>query len=330
MTKETTLELLKKVRRAEPVKEEKKRKDNWAQYKPYHINVCSEQIGGYVLLPGDPGRVNKIASEVVERGGKLINIGANGEDNVTKREYKTMTCMLEGEKVSCTSTGIGGPATSIAIEELMQIGAHTLIRVGSTGALHKHIKLGDVIITSGAVRLDGASTHYAPMEYPAVAHPIVMLALVEAAARLSKGNGWTYHVGITAASDTFYPGQCREDSFTGYVPLRFKNTIDEWQRLHVLNYEMETSTLFVMGNALGARAGAVLGVIVNRQTGETPEAKLVDEYTKRAVEVSVEGAKTLIKWDKEGKIELSIDSKWHPGTLACARLLEKFKARNRK
>ncbi|MEM2899950.1 MAG: uridine phosphorylase, partial [Thermoplasmata archaeon] len=264
-------------------------------------------------------------SEFVERGGEVEKIGENS-DYVLKREYKTMTCKIDGERVSCTSTGIGGPATSIAVEELMQIGAHTLIRVGSTGAIHKNIRLGDVIITSAAVRLDGASGHYAPLEYP----PIALLALIEAADRLSKGKAWTYHVGITVASDTFYPGQCREDSFSGYVPLRFKGTFEEWQRLNVLNYEMESATLYTMGNALGARAGCVLGVIVNRQTGETPDASKVDEYTKRAVEVGVEATRTLIKWDKEQKIELSIENKWTPNNLLCKKLLEKYKARNRK
>jgi len=326
----SSLELLKKAKKVERERQVDNKNDRWASYKPYHINVSSQQIGGYVLLPGDPGRVDKIIAEMVERGGKVEKIGDNTLDYVLKREYKTMTCILDGERVSCTSTGIGGPATSIAVEELMQIGAHTLIRVGSTGAIHKNIKLGDVIITSAAVRIDGASGHYAPYEYPASAHPVALLALIDAAYNLSKGKSWTYHVGITVASDTFYPGQCREDSFSGYVPLRFKGTLEEWQRLNVLNYEMESSTLYTMGNVLGARTGCVLGVIVNRQTGETPDASKVDEYTKRAVEVGVEGIRTLIKWDREQKIELSIDNKWNPNELLCKKLLEKYKARNRK
>lgn len=127
------------------------------------------------------------------------------------------------------------------------------------------VNLGDIIVDKAAVRLDGTSQHYAPLEFPAVASFEVTTALVLAA----KNAGALYHLGIAASSDTFWPGQERYDSFTGYVPRRFRGTMQEWQALGVLNYEMETSALFVTSQALGLEAGAVCGVVVKRTQSES-------------------------------------------------------------
>lgn len=298
-------------------------KKHWENFMPFHIGVSPKQIGKYVLLPGDPGRVEKIAEYIKGCGGKLEKIG---RDNwISNREFTTMTMKFNDTRVSIVSTGIGGSSTSIAMEELMQIGAHTMIRVGSTGSIQSYVQTGDVIITSGSVRLDGASKDLAPVEYPAVAHPIVLMALIDAAEKVSKGKDWTYHVGITASCDTFYQGQCRTDSFTGYIPKRLQSTIDEWNRLNVLNYEMETSTVLTLGNVFGARTGAVEGVIVSRLEKEMPEGAVIKDVEERAIEVAVVGLKNLIRWDKTKKIDLSIDNRYVPKNLECGKFLKKYK-----
>ena len=174
-----------------------------------------------------------------------------------KREFCTYLAEIKGKKLLITSTGIGGPSTSIAIDELAQLGIGTFIRVGTTGAIQDYINIGDVIITSGSVRLDGASTHYAPIEYPAVAHYEVLNALIEGAKKVKV----KYHVGITASSDTFYPGEERKDSFSNYVLRRFQGATKEWQKLHVLNYEMESSTVLTLTASMGLKGGCITGVV---------------------------------------------------------------------
>ena len=186
-----------------------------------------------------------------------------------KREFCTYLAEIKGKKLLITSTGIGGPSTSIAIDELAQLGIGTFIRVGTTGAIQDYIDMGDVIITSGSVRLDGASTHYAPIEYPAVAHYEVLNALIEGAKKVKV----KYHVGITASSDTFYPGEERKDSFAKYVLRRFQGATKEWQKLHVLNYEMESSTVLTLTSSMGLKGGCITGVV--NKTG-------MDKITKRA------------------------------------------------
>lgn len=233
--------------------------------KIYHVNLEKPQLEGatLALLPGDPFRVGKIAEAVRGMHGGEI------EELAWKREYRTFLCRLPGKAVLVTSTGIGGPSTSIAVEELAMLGITTFLRVGTTGAIQEHIRVGDVICTTGSVRLDGASTHYAPLEYPAVANIDVVNAIRKGAA----AHGIPCHCGITASADTFYPGQERYDSFTGYVPRRFQGTLEEWKRLHVLNYEMESATLLTLTSAFGLRGGCVAGIIVNRALSENISAE---------------------------------------------------------
>jgi uridine phosphorylase len=182
-----------------------------------------------------------------------------------------------------TSTGIGGPSASIAIDELAQLGVRTFLRVGTTGAIQADIDIGTVIITTGAVRLDGASTHYAPIEYPAVAHPDVVQAAAEAAAAL----GVPFRTGVSASTDTFYPGQERYDSYSGYVPRHFKGITEEWRQLHVLNYEMESSTVLTLTAAMGLRGGCVAGVVVNRARSENVTKADLETGESNAVRVAV-------------------------------------------
>jgi uridine phosphorylase len=192
-----------------------------------------------------------------------------------------------------TSTGIGGPSTSIAVEELAHLGVRTFLRVGTTGAIQPEIAIGDVIVTAGAVRLDGASTHYAPLEYPAVAHHEILRALVDAADEI----GCSYHVGVTASSATFYPGEQRHDSFSGYVLRRFQGATEEWRRLHVLNYEMESATLLTMCSAMGLRAGCLTGV-VNVVGGEAICESELGRGEQSAIGVAVAGLRRLVKAER--------------------------------
>jgi uridine phosphorylase len=188
------------------------------------------------------------------------------------------------------STGIGAPSTSIAVEELAQLGVRTFLRVGTTGAIQPEIDVTDVIVTTGSVRMDGASGHFAPYEYPAVAHYDCVHALVESAHEL----GHTTHIGITVASDTFYPGQERYDTVSGYVRRSLRGSRDEWAALHVLNYEMESATLFTQCSTNGWRAGMVAGVLVNRTTQEMPDPAVHDRVESNAVRTVVEAARRLL------------------------------------
>ncbi len=249
----------------------------------YHLNVDSATIEGaaVALLPGDPGRVESIARTApFERARELA----------FKREYRTWIAYLGDVPVLVTSTGIGGPSASIAIDELAQLGVRTFLRVGTTGAIQTDIDIGTVIVTTGAVRLDGASTHYAPIEYPAVAHHDIVHAAIEAA----RGLGVPYRAGVSASCDTFYPGQERYDSFSGYVPRRFQGATEEWRRLHVLNYEMESSTVLTMCAALGLRGGCVAGVVVNRARSENVTKHDLEIGEANAVRVSTASVARLV------------------------------------
>jgi len=250
----------------------------------FHLGLTRGDLEGaaVAILPGDPGRVEKIATRL-DRATALAS----------NREYTSWLGFAGDAPVVVCSTGIGGPSTSIAVEELAQLGVRTFLRVGTTGAIQDDIDVADVIVTTGAVRLDGASTHFAPLEYPAVAHFDCAAALVAAA----DGLGITRHVGVTASSDTFYPGQERYDTVSGYVNRRFAGSRAEWQSLHVHNYEMEGATLFTMCAANGWRAGMVAGVLVNRNQQEIPDASVHARVEDAAVSVVVEAARRLATSD---------------------------------
>ncbi|MCG6396405.1 uridine phosphorylase, partial [Vibrio alginolyticus] len=197
---------------------------------------------------------------------------------------------LDGKAVIVCSTGIGGPSTSIAVEELAQLGIRTFLRIGTTGAIQENINVGDVLVTTAAVRLDGASLHFAPMEFPAVADFECTTALVNAA----KAAKATVHIGVTASSDTFYPGQERYDTFSGRVTRRFKGSMKEWQEMGVMNFEMESATLLTMCASQGLRAGMVAGVIVNRTQQEIPDEAKMKKTESNTLDIVVEAARHLI------------------------------------
>lgn len=223
----------------------------------YHVGFAKKNLQGAVIavLPGDPGRVEPLAE----------SLGESAEFIASHREYTSWLARVDGAPVLVCSTGMGGPSVAICLEELARMGITHVIRVGTTGAMQEKINLGEVIINKASVRLDGTSSHYAPEAFPAVASFAVTGALVQAA----RDCGAPFHVGVAVSSDTFWPGQERYDSFTGYVPRRFQGSMREWQALGALNYEMETSALFVTCQALGLKAGAICGVVAKRTQSES-------------------------------------------------------------
>ncbi len=232
----------------------------------YHLRLGKRTIHGarIALLPGDPFRSQVIADAI----SKIY--GTANEKLAWNREYCTYIARIKKASLLITSTGIGGPSTSIAIDELAQLGIDTFIRVGTTGAIQRYINIGDVIITTSSVRLDGASTHYAPIEYPAVAHYEIVNALIKGATKAKV----RYHVGVTASSDTFYPGEERKDSFMKYILRRFQGSTKELQNLHVLNYEMESSTVLTLTASMGLKGGCITGVVSKRGIGKITEDAL--------------------------------------------------------
>jgi len=234
-------------------------------------------VARYVLLPGDPDRVDVISSLWDER-----------REVAYHREFKTYTGRYKGVPISATSTGIGSPSAIIALEELARIGADTFIRVGSTGAIQPEINLGDLIISSAAVRLEGTSKEYVRVEYPASANYEVLLALIEA----SEALGVRYHVGITASTDSFYLGQSRP-GYEGYEQSFSKNILHDLRRAKVLNFEMEASAIFTVANLYGLRAGSIAVVFANRITDEF---EIVSQEI--VSKVANEAVKILHEWDE--------------------------------
>ncbi len=250
----------------------------------YHINLNKKMIKNarVAIMPGDPARVIKIARELSK---KSVELACN-------REFRTYLVPVgKNDNLLVTSTGIGGPSTTIALEELAMLGINTFVRIGTTGSIQKKLKVGDVAITSAAVRLDGTSTHYAPPEYPAAADFFVTRILVEAAEK----SGIAFGVGLTASSDTFYPGQERYDSFSGYVIKRFQGTMREWQKLNVMNYEMESAALLTAASALGLRAGCLAGVIVSRASTEKIKKSDVARAEDNTIAVLGKGIDNLLR-----------------------------------
>ena len=244
--------------------------------KQYHIQVGKEDIGRYVILPGDPKRCAKIAKYIDDA--KLV------ADN---REYVTYTGYLDGVKVSVTSTGIGGPSASIALEELVQAGADTFIRIGTCGGMQLNVKSGDVVIASGAVRMEGTSKEYAPIEFPAVADIEVVNALMKAADELNVDS----HVGIVQCKDSFYGQHSPERMPVGYELL---NKWEAWKRLGCLASEMESAALFVVGSALHVKVGSIFLVVANQEREKEGLSNPVVHDTDMAVRVAVEALRKII------------------------------------
>ncbi len=245
----------------------------------YHIACQAGDVAASVLIPGDPARVGKIAS-----------LWDQSHEVAYHREYHTMTGEYQRTPISCTSSGIGSPTLAIAVDELSRIGVETFIRVGTCGGIQPGQKIGDLVITTGAVRLDGASRDMVLPEYPAVASFEVVLALIQAAEELK----FPYHVGITASTDTFYTGQGRP-AYGDYFPSHKAHILRDLQQARVQNFEMEAGCLLTMANLFGKRAGAVCAIIANRVTDEFG---ITDQMQKRAGLVASRAVVILFRWDQ--------------------------------
>lgn len=247
--------------------------------KQYHTGVGPQDIGQYVIMPGDPKRCEKIAKHL--DNAKLV---------ADVREYTTFTGTLEGVKVSVTSTGIGGPSASIAIDELVKCGAHTFLRVGTCGGMQEEVMGGDIVIATGAIRMEGTSKEFAPIEFPAVPHLDCTNALVEAAKKLKTN----FHVGVVQCKDSFF-GQHEPEIMP--VSYELDNKWQAWLRMGALASEMESAALFIAGQFLKVRVGSCFLVVANQERAKKGLPNKQAHDTELAISVTIEALRSLIKKD---------------------------------
>ena len=243
--------------------------------KTKHLAVTSEDVGRYVLLPGDPGRCEKIAEFFTDP----VEVAFN-------REYRTITGTLLGEKVSVVSTGIGNPSAAIAIEELHKLGTDTFIRVGTSGGMQPYLTPGDLAIVKASVRDEGTTRHYMPVEFPAVADVDMVQSLKQAAQNL----GFPAHVGISHCKDSFY-GQMAPERMP--VADDLQQRWQAWVRGGVMCAEMESATLFTLGAIYRLRTGSIVLIAVNQ---ERPELGISDDV-QPLIATAVEAMKMTIRED---------------------------------
>ncbi|OGO20472.1 MAG: uridine phosphorylase [Chloroflexi bacterium RBG_16_48_8] len=246
----------------------------------YHIQLKKGDVGRYILLPGDPGRCEKIAA-----------FFDSPQFVAQNREYTTYTGSLLGEMVSVVSTGIGGPSTAIAVEELIKIGADTFIRVGTSGGIQPDTKTGDIAIVTAAIRDEGTSRQYLPIEFPAVADVDVVLALREAAVKLEL----PYQIGVTQSKDSFY-GEIEMDRMP--VSDQLHKRWKAWVEGGAICSEMESAAIFILSSIHRKRAGGVM-MMVGAGSGlpKTEEEKVLF-HGDRAIRTAIEAVKILIEKDR--------------------------------
>ena len=242
----------------------------------YHIGLKHGDIGEYVILPGDPKRCEKIAAYF--ENAKLI---------ADRREFTTYTGTLNGVKVSVTSTGIGGPSAAIALEELVKAGGKYFIRVGTCGGMDLDVKSGDLVIATSAIRMEGTTKEYAPIEFPAVANYDIVTALIKAANNLNM----PYHVGVVECKDSFY-GQHNPD----IMPVNYElvNKWNAWLKLGCLASEMESAALFVVGSYLKVKVGSIFLVVANQEREKQGLDNPVVHDTDSAIKTAVEAIRRLV------------------------------------
>ncbi len=251
--------------------------------KQFHIHCVPGDVGRYCILPGDPGRVPAIAALFDDAHQVAYN-----------REFNVWTGTLLGEKVTACSTGIGGPSAAIAMEELANLGTHTFVRVGTCGGIRLDVRSGDVVVATGAVRMEGTSREYAPIEYPAVPDFQVAGALVQACQALGK----PWHAGVVQCKDSFY-GQ--HDPARMPVSGELEAKWEAWKRLGVLASEMESAALFTVAAARGVRCGSVFHVIWNQEREQAGLDQQESHDTALAIDVGVEALKLLIRQDAQSR-----------------------------
>lgn len=251
----------------------------------FHIKTIPEEVGRYVILPGDPGRVPKIAAYL----DNAVQVAQN-------REYNVYTGSLCGEKVTVCSTGIGGPSAAIAVEELVKCGADTFIRIGTSGGIDLKVWGGDLIVATAAIRSEGTSYEYLPKGYPAAADFEVVTALSQAAEQLSSDqNGNRYHVGVIHSKDSFY-GEVEPEGSA--VSDDIKSRWDSYLKCGCLTSEMECSSVFSVGIVRHVRCGAVLTALWNAERSKRGLDDIITDDSTRGIKCAVNAIKILIEKDK--------------------------------
>jgi len=250
----------------------------------FHLHIKEGDVGRYVLLPGDPARCEKIARYFDDAHFVAQN-----------REYVTWTGTLLGEKVSVVSTGIGCPSAAIAVEELVDVGADTFVRVGSSGSMQADVHTGDIVIVSASIRDEGTTSHYLPVEFPAVANVDVVNAMRAGA----KSLGLRHHCGVSQSKDSFY-GEVERTRMP--MAAHLEERWNAWVAGGTLCSEMESSAIFVLSSIYRKRAGGVMLVINEAELGEESghnQEKFMNEFDpENVIKVAVEGLKNLILVDR--------------------------------
>jgi uridine phosphorylase len=244
----------------------------------YHVGLAAGEVGKYVLIPGDPGRTALIAKHL----GDAREVAFN-------REYRTFTGSVEGEPVSAVSSGIGGPSAAIAVEELGELGTHTFLRVGTCGAAQPGIKMGELVIATGAVRSEGTPNGYIPVEYPAIANH----QLVSACAEAATAAGVRHHLGVIRSVDALY-----SDLVPDRMPRReeLKQELEMWSRAGIVAHDMESSTILVVSSLRGYRAGVILLCVDEMGAGEIHH--LDPSFMDRMLRVAVDAIRRLLQADR--------------------------------
>ncbi|HEX7134399.1 MAG TPA: nucleoside phosphorylase [Iamia sp.] len=247
----------------------------------YHIGFAPTDLpegADIALLSGDPGRSELIATEHLDEGRALAR----------NRGLDAYLAVLPGGRpVVCATSGMGAPSMSIVVNELVQAGIRTIIRIGTSGSIQDDVHIGSVVVAHAALTNQGAADDIAPPRYPAAADPFLTVALAQAAADL----GLDHHVGTVASVDTFFEGQERSQSSANpHLLRRLHGMIDEYAALGVLSFEMEAGTLLKMGGVYGFAAGCVVGIVAQRTEGEQPKVAEKDAAVDRAVRTAIRAA----------------------------------------
>lgn len=245
----------------------------------YHLQIKSQDVGQYAIMTGDPKRCEKIARYF-----------DNAYLVADSREYITYTGYFNNIKVSVTSTGIGGPSASIAMEELYNCGVYTFIRVGTCGGMDIDVKGGDIVIATGAIRMEGTTREYAPIEFPAIANLEIVNSLVKSSIEINQ----TYHTGIVQSKDSFFGQHSPE---TKPVSYELENKWSAWLKLGAKASEMESAALFIVASYLGVRCGSILLVIANQEREKMGYENIVVQDTDTTIKIAIESIKNLIKQD---------------------------------
>lgn len=249
-----------------------------------HIGLCKGDVGRYVFLPGSPERTEKIAKYF-----------ENPREIAFCREYRTWVGTLDGEPVAVTSTGIGGPSTAIAMEELYQCGVDTMMRIGSCASTSMKVRQGDIIIPNGAIRMEGVGSHYLPLEFPAVPDFEMMKDIEQAAIQCKL----PYHVGVTITKASFYTQSSPETKPIGEELMR------RWavyEKGGAISTSMECAPLFLIGASLGIRTACVMVSATNyKDYDDQGNKQPLKDLEDRAIRVGIEAMRRIIRKDKENK-----------------------------